>query len=72
MCRLQLTRGIEKTVTGLVEELQSLSVAVRDEDLANVATVSAGGNAVVSAACNLHAKPSWPLGLASRLDQKLE
>ncbi len=49
LCCLQLTRGIEKTVTGLVEELQSLSVAVRDEDLANVATVSAGGNAVVSA-----------------------
>ncbi len=46
-CR-QLTRGIEKTVAGLVEELQQLSVEVRDEDLANVATVSAGGNEVVS------------------------
>lgn len=46
---LQLTRGIEKTVAGLVEELQKLSVEVRDEDLANVATVSAGGNEVVSA-----------------------
>jgi chaperonin GroEL (HSP60 family) len=45
---LQLTRGIEKTVAGLVEELQQLSVEVRDEDLANVATVSAGGNEVVS------------------------
>ncbi len=47
MC-VQLTRGIEKTVAGLVEELQQLSVEVRDEDLANVATVSAGGNEVVS------------------------
>ena len=46
---LQLTRGIEKTVAGLVEELQKLSVEVRDEDLANVATVSAGGNEVVTA-----------------------
>ena len=34
-----------------MEELQKLSVEVRDEDLANVATVSAGGNEVVSAAC---------------------
>ncbi len=49
LCGLQLTRGIEKTVAALVEELQELSVAVRDEDLANVATVSAGGNEVVSA-----------------------
>ena len=49
MCGLlQLTRGIEKTVASLVEELQQLSVEVRDEDLANVATVSAGGNEVVS------------------------
>lgn len=48
LCGLvQLTRGIEKTVAGLVEELQQLSVEVRDEDLANVATVSAGGNEVV-------------------------
>jgi len=44
---LQLTRGIEKTVAGLVEELQQLSAEVRDEDLANVATVSAGGNEAV-------------------------
>ncbi|CAL5229163.1 g12438 [Coccomyxa viridis] len=44
---IQLTRGIEKTVAALVEELQELSVAVRDEDLANVATVSAGGNEVI-------------------------
>ena len=33
-----------------MEELQALSVEVRDEDLANVATVSAGGNEVVSRA----------------------
>lgn len=46
---VQLTRGIEKTVTALVEQLQSLSVEVRDEDLASVATVSAGGNEVVRA-----------------------
>lgn len=45
--RAQLTRGIEKTANALVAELQKLSVEVRDEDLANVATVSAGGNAVV-------------------------
>ena len=45
----QLTRGIEKTANALVAELQKLSVEVRDEDLANVATVSAGGNAVVRA-----------------------
>ena len=30
-----------------MEELKKLSVEVRDEDLANVATVSAGGNEVV-------------------------
>ena len=46
----QLTRGIEKTATALVEELKALSVEVRDEDLANVATVSAGGNPVVRCA----------------------
>ena len=51
----QLTRGIEKTAAALVEELKALSVAVRDEDLANVATVSAGGNEVVRARC-------WPPG----------
>lgn len=44
---VQLTRGIEKTVTALVKELQALSVDVADSDLANVATVSAGGNPVV-------------------------
>jgi chaperonin GroEL len=44
---VQLTRGIEKTVAALVKELQSLSVPVSDDDLANVATVSAGNNEVV-------------------------
>ena len=34
-------------MAGLVDELQELSVEVRNEDLANVATVSAGGNELV-------------------------
>ena len=50
---VQLTRGIEKTVTALVKELQSLSVEVSDDDLANVATVSAGNNEVVRLPCAL-------------------
>jgi len=41
---VQITRGIDKTVSKLVEELKALSTEVRDSDLANVATVSAGGN----------------------------
>ena len=44
---VQLTRGIEKTVAALVKELQNLSTEVKDEDLVNVATVSAGGSEVV-------------------------
>ena len=44
---VQLTRGIEKTVAALVKELQKISVDVTDDDLINVATVSAGGNEVV-------------------------
>lgn len=56
----QLTRGIEKTVAGLVEELQQLSVEVRDEDLANVATVSAGGNEVVSFLPAVYTPLSYP------------
>ncbi len=44
---VQLTRGIEKTVAALVKELQKISVDVSDDDLINVATVSAGGNEVV-------------------------
>ena len=45
---IQLTRGIEKTVTELVKELTRISVDVTDDDLINVATVSAGGNEIVS------------------------
>ena len=42
---VQITRGIEKTVRALVTELQGLSTEVQtDEELANIATVSAGGN----------------------------
>lgn len=44
---IQLARGIEKTVAALVKELQKLSVEVTDDDLANVATVSAGNNEVI-------------------------
>jgi chaperonin GroEL len=44
---VQLSRGIEKTVAGLVKHLAALSSDVSDADLANVATVSAGGNEVV-------------------------
>ena len=49
---VQLTRGIEKTVAALVKELQKISVDVTDDDLINVATVSAGGNEVVRADYN--------------------
>ncbi|EFJ47164.1 hypothetical protein VOLCADRAFT_81582 [Volvox carteri f. nagariensis] len=43
---VQLTRGMEKTVTALVKELRSASSQVNsDKDLANVAAVSAGNNA---------------------------
>ena len=45
---VQLARGIEATVNELVKELAAMSVDVKDEDLANVATVSAGNNEVVS------------------------
>ena len=45
---VQLTRGIEATVAALVKELQNISQEVSDDDLINVATVSAGGNEVVS------------------------
>ena len=44
---VQLTRGIEKTVAALVKELQQISQEVSDDDLINVATVSAGGNETV-------------------------
>lgn len=40
---MQLTRGMDKTVTALVGELKALSTEVADDkDLANVAAVSAG------------------------------
>lgn len=43
---VQLTRGMDKTVAALVKELAKLSTEVaNDKDLANVAAVSAGGNA---------------------------
>ena len=41
---VQLTRGMEKTVSKLVGVLQQLSKEVADEELAKVASVSAGGN----------------------------
>jgi len=44
----QLTRGMEKTVAALVHELRLMSTEVRtDTDLANVAAISAGGNAEI-------------------------
>lgn len=56
---VQLTRGIEKTVAALVKELRKISVDVTDDDLINVATVSAGGNEVVRPAfiCRLLCYP---------------
>lgn len=50
---VQLTRGIEKTIHALVKELKALSQDVSDEDLINVATVSAGGNEVVGSSGSL-------------------
>jgi len=44
---VQLTRGIEKTVAALVKDLAKMSTDVTDDDLINVATVSAGGNEVI-------------------------
>ena len=41
---VQLTRGMETTVAKLIGVLQELSKEVSDEELANVASVSAGGN----------------------------
>eukprot|EP00668_Euglena_longa_P001868 GGOE01002189.1.p1 GENE.GGOE01002189.1~~GGOE01002189.1.p1 ORF type:complete len:704 (-),score=220.73 GGOE01002189.1:366-2330(-) len=41
---VQLTRGMEKTVAHLVQELKKLSKEVEDNELAYVASVSAGGN----------------------------
>ncbi|KAI4373720.1 hypothetical protein MLD38_011811 [Melastoma candidum] len=39
-----ITRGIEKTVKGLVTELKKMSKEVEDSELADVAAVSAGNN----------------------------
>ena len=41
---VQLTRGMETTVAKLILKLKELSKEVSDEELANVASVSAGGN----------------------------
>ena len=41
---VQLTRGMDKTVKALVEVLKGLSKDVADEELAKVASISAGGN----------------------------
>ncbi|KAJ7553552.1 hypothetical protein O6H91_06G103300 [Diphasiastrum complanatum] len=41
---IQITRGIDKTITALVKELKSLSKEVEDSELADVAAVSAGNN----------------------------
>ena len=41
---VQLTRGMDATVTKLIVVLKELSKEVSDEELANVASVSAGGN----------------------------
>lgn len=44
---IQITRGIEKTVTALVAELKAMSKEVEDSELADVAAVSAGNNTEV-------------------------
>lgn len=41
---IQITRGIDKTVKALVEELKALSKDVEDSELPDVAAVSAGNN----------------------------
>ncbi|KAH7315207.1 hypothetical protein KP509_21G040000 [Ceratopteris richardii] len=41
---IQITRGIDKTVKALVEELKKMSKDVEDSELADVAAVSAGNN----------------------------
>ena len=45
---MQITRGIDRTVGALVKDLEGLSTEVdSNDDLCNVATVSAGGNELV-------------------------
>merc|ERR1719217_2024697 len=41
---VQLTRGMEKTVAALVDVLKGISKEVADDELAKVASISAGGN----------------------------
>lgn len=41
---VQLTRGMDKTVSALVAQLKEFSKEVTDDELSSVATVSAGGN----------------------------
>ena len=41
---VQLTRGMEKTTQKLVQHLKTLSKDVADDELAKVASISAGGN----------------------------
>ncbi|CAK9275896.1 unnamed protein product [Sphagnum jensenii] len=41
---IQITRGIDKTISALVKELKLLSKEVEDSELADVAAVSAGNN----------------------------
>lgn len=70
---VQLCRGIETTVAALVKDLQHMSTDVTDADLANVATVSAGGNEVVrgpinqSTNCILHVFQNQHGGLADNM-----
>jgi len=44
---VQVVRGMEKTTAGLVQVLKGIARQVLDSELADVATVSAGGNAEV-------------------------
>jgi len=44
---VQVTRGMEKTTAGLVTVLKGIARQVQDSELADVATVSAGGNTEV-------------------------
>jgi chaperonin GroEL len=41
---IQITRGIDKTISALIKELKLLSKEVEDSELADVAAVSAGNN----------------------------
>lgn len=41
---VQLTRGMERTSTALMEQLKTMTREVKDDEIANVASVSAGNN----------------------------